>query len=78
MKDIDFINESLEFGFKIVVDGETVDITDKIRACDHQLELTSGMPRDILGCPKCGWWSFAPGSLPVSSMERYSITDKRK
>lgn len=74
MKDIDFINRDVEAGFLIVreSDGETVDIAAEIRACDHQLELVSGCPRDIVGCEKCGWWSFAYPSV-MRELSRYGI-----
>lgn len=73
MKDIEFINKDVNQGF-VTTDG--VDQAEKIRNCDHNLEISSGFPRNILGCSKCGWWTFV-SSVPAHMMEKYLITDRR-
>lgn len=76
MKHIDFIDEDLEYGFCVSCDGKTVDLTEKIRECDHRLEVRPGCPNDILSCAKCGWWKFVR-VIPGHMMEQYDIKDLR-
>lgn len=74
MKHVDFIDADMAqctFG-----DDE---IDERIRNCDHELELTPGLPRDFICCPKCGWWHFLrPGEFVNQEMrDKYQIIDRR-
>lgn len=75
MKHIDFIEQDIKFGFIVDRNGKTEDLTEKIKACNHELVLTSGLPRDILACKKCGWWSF--WKVTLGDLEKYEIQDLR-
>lgn len=77
MKHIDFIDIDLDQ--RRFLDGKGGTKNDAIRECDHTLEITMGTPRDILGCPKCGWWQFLKPNeyIPKNLRDRYGIVDKR-
>ena len=71
MKHIDFIDEDMKTS---VFDGVE---TDTILNCDHELELNTGLPSDILSCVNCGWWCLA-NSISKRDIDKYKIKDKRR
>lgn len=78
MKDIDFINKSIKVQ-QLLIDEDLSAQYEAIRNCDHTLQITKRGSRDILGCPKCGWWEhLRQGENPPKTvMDKYGIVDKR-